>query len=254
MRDWFTVEQLEEDTYAISEYRHWEQAHSYLLCGSDAALLIDTGLGVSNLRTVVDWLTTLPLTVATTHVHWDHIGSHGFFDKIAVHQAEKDWLSHSFPIPLEAVKKNLLRDPCEFPPEFYPDDYRVFQGEPQLILKDGDSIDLGSRTVKVLHTPGHSPGHCCFYEPERQLLFSGDLVYSGCLDAFYPSTDPLLFYQSVKRVSQLPVHRIFPGHYCLKLSSDLIGRIEKGFSELEQKGMLRQGSGIFEFEDFQIHI
>ena len=50
MKDWFTVEKIDEDTYAISEYQHWEETHCYLLCGTKRALLIDTGLGVANWR------------------------------------------------------------------------------------------------------------------------------------------------------------------------------------------------------------
>ena len=51
---------------------------------------IDTGLGVSNIRKIVDSLTKLPVMTVTTHVHWDHIGGHKYFDNIAVHEAEKD--------------------------------------------------------------------------------------------------------------------------------------------------------------------
>lgn len=47
MNDWFTVEKINYDTYVISEYRHWEETHCYLLIGAEKALLIDTGLGVS---------------------------------------------------------------------------------------------------------------------------------------------------------------------------------------------------------------
>ena len=78
MKDWFTVEKIDEDTYAISEYQHWEETHCYLLCGTKRALLIDTGLGVANIKEVVDKLTMLPIFVVTTHVHWDHIGGHQY--------------------------------------------------------------------------------------------------------------------------------------------------------------------------------
>ena len=54
MDDWFTVEQIDLQTFAISEYRHWEETHCYLVCGQERAALIDTGLGVSVLRGVVD--------------------------------------------------------------------------------------------------------------------------------------------------------------------------------------------------------
>lgn len=129
----------------------------------------------------------------TTHVHWDHIGGHGYFENIAVHETEKDWLAVKFPIPLQVVKKNLMCKPCDFPEDFVSDNYQIYQDVPQRILRDGDFLDLGDRQVMVVHTPGHSPGHCCFYEPKKKDLYSGDFIYSGCLDAFYPTTDPELF-------------------------------------------------------------
>ena len=57
MKNWFTVEEIDQDTFAISEYQHWEETHSYLLCGAKEAILIDTGLGVGNIREVVNRLT-----------------------------------------------------------------------------------------------------------------------------------------------------------------------------------------------------
>ena len=56
MSNWFTVEEIDSQTFAISEYKHWEETHSYLLCGQKSAVLIDTGLGVSNIREIVDGL------------------------------------------------------------------------------------------------------------------------------------------------------------------------------------------------------
>jgi len=101
---------------------------------------------------------------------------------------------------------------------------------------------------------GHSPGLCCFYEPERKYLYSGDLIYKGCLDAFYPSTDPQLFYRSVKRLRDYEIRRIFPGHHDLALPVSLIEEIEAAFSLLERQGKLKQGKGVFEFGAFRIHI
>lgn len=197
MDNWFEVEKIDTDTYAISEYKHWEEAHSYLLCGTNNAILIDSGLGIANIKKVIDSLTKLPIMVITTHVHWDHIGGHKYFDKIAVHEAEKEWLSAKFPLPLQVVKSNLTCKPCDFPEDFNLNDYKIYQGDPQKIFRDSDCLNLGNRILKVIHTPGHSPGHCCFYEQERKYLYSGDLIYCGCLDAFYPTTDPKLFRQSI---------------------------------------------------------
>ena len=254
MEDWFTVEVIDDNTFAISEYKHWEETHCYLMCGTEKAVLIDTGLGVSNIRSVVDSLTTLPIMAVTTHAHWDHIGGHKYFEDIAVHEAEKEWLSVRFPIPLQVVKRNLMCKPCDFPKDFMLEDYQIFTRTPQYILHDGDYLDLGNRKLMVIHTPGHSPGHCCFYELDREYLFSGDLIYKGCLDAFYPSTDPQLFFQSVRKIQNLSINRILPGHHQLSIPVDIIGRIENGFSKLSDEGKLKQGNGVFDFGDFQIHI
>lgn len=256
MNDWFTVEKLAPDTFAISEYGHWEQTHCYLLCGTSRALLVDSGLGVADIRAVTNRLTSLPLLVATTHVHWDHIGGHKNYtdSEIAVHEQEKDWLSGRFPLPLSVVKHNLTREPCEFPADFSIDHYQIFQGIPQRLLHDGDSITLGNRKLQVMHTPGHSPGHCCFYEPARGYLFSGDLIYGGCLDAFYPTTDAELFWQSVKKIQPLKIARIFPGHHRLDIPVRIIGEIERAFHTLAEEGKLERGAGIFDFGAFQIHV
>lgn len=254
MSDWFTVEKIDSQTFVISEYKHWEETHCYLLCGQKSSILIDTVLGVSNIREIVDSLTKLPVMVVTTHIHWDHIGGHKYFDNIAVHEKENDWLSVKFPISLQVVKNNLTRVPCIFPAEFDIDAYQIFQGEPQRILHDGESLDLGGRKIQVIHTPGHSPGHCCFYEPERDYLYSGDLIYGGCLYTFYTSTDPQLFYQSVKRVQKYKIAKVLPGHHDVNIPVSLINEIAAGFAQLARNGQLKQGNGLFKFRNFQIQI
>lgn len=254
MDNWFEVEKIDTDTYAISEYKHWEETHSYLLCGANNAILIDSGLGIANIKKVIDSLTKLPIMVITTHVHWDHIGGHKYFDNIAVHETEKEWLSAKFPLPLQVVKSNLACKPCDFPEDFNLNDYQIYQGNPQKIFRDGDYLNLGNRILKVIHTPGHSPGHCCFYEQERKYLYSGDLIYSGCLDAFYPTTDPKLFRQSIIKVQQLNINRILPAHHKLNIPVDIVNQIASAFDGLYNINQLRQGSGIFDFGDFQIHI
>lgn len=252
--NWFTVEMIDETTYVISEYKHREETHCYLLLGVDKALLIDTGLGVVNIKEVVDRITSLPVVVMATHVHWDHIGGHGYFNEFAVHEAEKEWIMGKFPLSISVVKQNLLNGDCEFPKEFCVENYEIFSGVPQQILHDGDEIDLGNRSIKLIHTPGHSPGHCCFYEVEKGYLYSGDLIYKGCLDMFYPTTNPKMFAHSIRKISKLEVNRILPAHYDLDISVEMISSIGKAFSSLEETGDLEQGKGIFEFGEFQIHL
>ena len=253
-QDWFTIEQIDKDTFAISEYKHWEETHCYLLRGSREALLIDTGLGVSDIGEIVKQITSLPILTVLTHAHWDHIGGLDSYSKFAIHEEEKSWISDSFPIPLQVVKNNLVLKPCEFPQTFSVDDYVVFQGSPNRILHDKDEINLGNRTIVVVHTPGHSPGHCCYYEPERKYLYSGDLIYQGKLDAFYPSTDPEKFWHSIEKVRMLDVKKILPGHYKMPINPDIIDKIADAFQSISDSHKLSHGNGIFDFGEFQIHV
>jgi len=251
MKNWFTVEQWNSDTFVISEWRHWEETHCYLLLGSDQALLIDTGLGVGDLLTQVERLTDLPVLVVSTHVHWDHIGGHRQFTKHGVHPLEQGWLQGHFPLPLAVVKQQLMQN--FIPPEnFDLQHYTLFQGVPSLLLQDEDIIDLGGRQITVLHTPGHSPGHLCFWEANRGILYSGDLLYHGTLYANYPSTDPQAFLQSLETVATLPIRQILPGHHALQLSADLAVQVRDRLRTLHAAGKLCHGSGLHTFESWSI--
>jgi glyoxylase-like metal-dependent hydrolase (beta-lactamase superfamily II) len=257
MEEWFTIDKIDDETYAISEYGHWEKVHCYLLIGKRVALLIDTGLGIGNIKNEVDKLTELPVIVATTHVHWDHIGGHALFNDRYVHKDDAEWLRNGIPVPLSVIKKGIMAQPFDKKPpvEFNIEDYKIYTGDPTKILMDNDIIDIGSRKIRVIHTPGHSPGHICFFEEEKGYLYTGDLVYKGILYAFYPSTDPVLFKQSIEKISSLKgITRIFPSHNELNIQVDLIGSIKKAFEDIENKDMLKQGNGIFDFDDFKIHI
>ena len=104
MDDWFTLERIDEDTDILSEYRHWEETHCYLLRGRERSLLIDTGLGICDIRQAVDRLTDRPVAAVATHIHWDHIGGHRYFPEFYAHEAELNWLSGGFPLSVEAVR------------------------------------------------------------------------------------------------------------------------------------------------------
>lgn len=249
--EWFTVDQVDKRTYIISEYKHWEETHCYLLIGSNQALLIDTGLGIGNIREVVQRLTNQPVIAAATHIHWDHIGGHRHFPDFAVHRSEVGWLNGGFPLPVQAVR-NMILDCTKLPAGFDINSYELFRGTPTRLLEDGDAVNLGDRVIYALHTPGHSPGHLCFWEPEFGYLFSGDLVYRGTLFACYPSTDPQRYLESLDKICQLPVNRIFPGHHSLDIQPELARRMRDAFRRLNQEGRLCHGGGTFYDADWSV--
>ena len=251
MNDWFTINEIDKDTYAISEYRHWEETHCYLLNGTKRSLLIDTGLGICNISEVISELTDKPVTAIATHIHWDHIGGHKYYPDFYAHEAELDWLNGGFPQPLETIKEYVV-DRCELPTDFQINEYKFFQGKPTKILHGGEHIDLGGRMVAVIHTPGHAPGHMCFWEANTGYLFTGDLVYKDTLTAWFPSTDPKAYLKSLETVSELPAKRVFPAHHSLDIQPELLTRMRKAFRELKANGKLHHGSGTFDYGDWSV--
>lgn len=200
----------------------------------------------------------MPIKVITTHVHWDHIGGHGDFAEIYVHELEQDWLLRGIPgLSMEVIKKNLVKDvPLTILNQlnFKIEQYKLYQGKPTGVLQDNDVIDLGNRKLQIIHTPGHSPGHICIYEPERGYLFTGDLIYQGSLFAFYPTTDPVAFVDSVAKICSIKyVDKVLPGHYKLPLTQDFLGAVNEACQELQAKGLAKHGSGVHDYGDFKIH-
>lgn len=251
MENWFTIDKIDENTYCISEYRHWEETHCYLLNGSERSLLIDTGLGICDIHEEVEKLTDKPVTAAATHIHWDHIGGHRYFPDFCAHEAELDWLSGGFPLSMETIR-GMVIDRCDLPEGYDVSGYELFQGKPTRVLRDGDVIDIGGRRIEVCHTPGHSPGHMCFWEKERGYLFTGDLVYKDMLFAYYPSTDPEAYLASLEKIAALPARKVFPAHHSLDIWPEIIIRMRDRFRELKEAGKLHHGSGTFDYGDWAV--
>lgn len=251
MKDWFTIDKIDTDTYIISEYRHWEETHCYLLNGSERSLLIDTGLGICDISEIIAELTDKPVTAVATHIHWDHIGGHKYYSDFYAHKAELDWLNGGFPQPLEAIKEYVV-DRCDLPDSYDVNHYEFFQGTPTKVLHGGERIDIGGRCIEVLHTPGHAPGHMCFWEENRGYLYTGDLVYKDTLTAWFPSTEPEAYLQSIEKIAELPAKQVFPAHHSLDIQPEILIRMRDAFRQLKADGKLHHGSGTFDYGDWAV--
>jgi len=147
--------------------------------------------------------------------------------------------------------KDMVVDRCDLPKDYNVNKYKFFQGNPTRILKDNDLIDIGDRCIQIHHTPGHSPGHMCFWEEERGYLFTGDLVYKDTLFAYYPSTDPEAYLNSLERISALPVKR---AHHSLDIHPEILLRMRDSFRQLKNDGILKHGSGTFDYGDWAVKV
>jgi glyoxylase-like metal-dependent hydrolase (beta-lactamase superfamily II) len=102
---------------------------------------------------------------------------------------------------------------------------------PDFFLKDGD-ISINGLDLKVFHTPGHSPGSVSLYLPDQKLLFSGDLVFKdGIGRTDLPGGNGSLIKESIKRISELEIEWLLPGHGNIIEGGD---HVKANFDHLKQ--------------------
>ena len=166
---------------------------------SHEAIAIDTA--IPSLAWIADELAargwTLKLIVST-HGHWDHVGDNAAVAEatnaqIAVHQLDREALVH--PTPLAA--------PFEIPPCV-----------PAVELAEGGEVRFGEIRLRVLHTPGHTPGSVCLQSTDDGLLFSGDTLFAGGWGRTdLPGGSAETMVGSLIRLSELETQvAVLPGH------------------------------------------
>lgn len=218
--DWFAVDELAPGTWLVAEPSH---VNCYLVAGTERAVLVDTGLGLGDIRSAAQSLTDLPITVVNTHSHSDHRGGNWRFDDVAAHPlaagtltapVSPDYLAAYLAVAREqltAYECAVVDDdrffhlftatsrPRPLPPDA--DDWTVPAGPAPTLLADRERIDLGGRSLTVLHTPGHSPDSLCLVEEAEGLLFAGDTLITGDFWAHTPDTEIETFAATLRRLA-----------------------------------------------------
>jgi glyoxylase-like metal-dependent hydrolase (beta-lactamase superfamily II) len=176
--DYFLIEQMDSRTYAIGEPRYYQQNFSYLITGSERAVLFDAGPGYRDIRGVAESLTDLPITFIPSHFHYDHVGNTVTFEHVAVvdlpdirRRAENNRLRLSW-------REHLGTGEGIAAPTLEVDEW----------LPVGSIVDLGDRQLQVLYTPGHTEDSISLLDVANGYVFSGDFIYPGPLYAFLPNS------------------------------------------------------------------
>jgi len=226
-----------------------ENTNVYLIRGDDGHVLIDAGWNDdAALQSLQNQLSDIGVEfrdisrILITHAHHDHYGLAGRIRDlsgatIALHEQDRRFLNPqyaSFNEYLDGIERWFRGNGV---PEHELPASRMFATMrrtaasvlPDVTLNDGDIISVGDFNLQVIWTPGHSPGHVCFYEPERKLLFAGDHVLSVITPNI--SLQPLArnnpladFVNSLKKVRPLEISLAMPAHE--QLIEDLPGRID----------------------------
>lgn len=173
MRSDLPVTELAENVYLLNEF---DGTNCYLVVGSEKALLIDCGTGFCDIRGAAEKLTDLPITLAATHGHGDHIGGAGQFEEIYIHRADCERLNKA-QMSLLFRKAFLASNAPVKSHGFKTSDVKPGKYKAKIIpMDDGHIFDLGGKSVRVKHTPGHSRGSVAFIDEQDKIIFSGDNV------------------------------------------------------------------------------
>lgn len=174
--DYYTVEAIDPETFALGEPRYYQRNYNYLILGTERALLFDSGPGVRDIRPLVSSLTELPVTAVPSHLHYDHIGWHSQFENLAL---------VDLPYLRERAHDGELQ-----PTRWEHLGFVEERPNPPLQVTEwwppGHRVDLGGRVLEVLHTPGHTYDSISLLDRERGLLFTGDYMSEGALLSLVP--------------------------------------------------------------------
>ena len=157
--------------------------------------------------------TAAPLLDQVEANGWDLIGlwlTHGHFDHLADHQLVRDRFPRA-QILIHPLDEPKLKTPVS---RLFPLPFVIPPGHADGLLEDGQELQLGGMTARVIFTPGHSPGHVMFYFEAQKVLVGGDLIIGGAVGRTdLPDSSEADLIASVRRVMQLPGEtQLLPGH------------------------------------------
>lgn len=174
----------------------------YVLASSDgsSAILIDPGADHPKINKFLEEHRLSPAFIINTHGHFDHIGLDNYF---------------KIPVYIFRQEEKLLKDKIANLSSFLGSPYSV-KADLKL-LDDNEEIILSDICLKVIHTPGHTPGgiSLLMQRPKNNILFSGDsLFYRGIGRTDFSGASHELLVASIKdRLLTLPKETIvYPGH------------------------------------------
>ncbi len=177
----------------------------FLLAGREKALLIDTGMTGLDLHAITSLHTDLPLQLLNTHADRDHIAGNAQFPEFYMHPSEA------------AFYRNVQHGNGRLLPVF-----------------DGDLIDLGGRTLEIVHLPGHTPGSITVLDWENRCLIGGDPIQEdGNIYMFGDHRNMDAYIAGLERLLERgDFDFIYPSHAKEKVSRDVIPELIDGAKDI----------------------
>lgn len=148
----------------------------YLVEGEEKAALIDTGVGIGNLKVVVESVTDKPVIVILTHGHMDHACGASVFEKVYLSDLDQSILPE--PADIKTRMEFCSVSPYEEVKTLTEKDYLPAPEKTQN-LEDGMMFDLGGVTLEIHALAGHTPGSMTVLFKEDRILLTGDACNPG---------------------------------------------------------------------------
>jgi hydroxyacylglutathione hydrolase len=167
--EFFKLEKIQPNVTSIYDLTG---VYAYLVEGTERAALLDTGTGVGDLKTLVESLTTKPITVICTHGHVDHAGGAYGFETVYLNEKDFDLAEVHTTVEFRSGGiASQLKDGTLSLSDLVPQRAGSYTN-----LVDGQVFDLGGTTLEAIALPGHTPGMTCILVRELRALLIGD----GC--------------------------------------------------------------------------
>jgi len=215
----FKVIKLSEHIYRIVDAL---DVACYLVVGEEKACLLDTCTGVGNIKSCVESITKLPLTVIISHAHMDHCGGAGWF--------KEAYMNHSEFQILEIHRDIVYR--CSFfnshlGLSLKESDFVPVPKDRYLDIPENMELNLGGVTVKLLSAKGHTPGMVCPLILEDRTLIIGDACDDNVLlfDKF--SSSVRVYMEYLQKIIDLKdcYDHIYGNHGVFTFSMELIDNV-----------------------------
>ena len=222
-RDWYRVGTADANGVVPIDERHVDalaRSNIWLIEGREKALLVDTGSGAGPLREAVAGATDKPVVAFAALGYYDHAGGLYQFDERVIHAADAHRIAD--PRPRSVASDRYVGWAFRAVPRagYEPAAYAVPPCTPTRTVEDGEEIDIGGRRFEAVHLPGITAGTCGLFERATGILFTGDAlswdrgyVYDGEPADYSDDADKAAFRASLRRMLELPVSRVYPGHF-----------------------------------------